>query len=65
MFKAENIIQFHFRRCFLDLMSHEKSLIRESPTRLDAFNAYLKVLEECFPPNACSSSKHVSPGKFP
>jgi ribosomal protein L34 len=51
------------RRCFIDLMANEKSLVRESPQRVEAFNTYLKVLEECFPSNACSTNKHVSPIK--
>ena len=58
------LIKIHitFRRCFLDLMSNEKPMIRESPHRLEAFNTYLKVLEECFPPNVRPKNKQVSPG---
>ena len=48
------------RRCFMDLMSHEKEILRESPERIEAFNTYLKVLEECFP----SKSKNPSQGEI-
>lgn len=44
------------KRCFMDLMSHEKEILRESPERIEAFNTYLKVLEQCFP----SKSKNPS-----
>ena len=46
----------------MDLKSHEKELIRESPSRLEAFNTYIKVLEECFPSNTISKHKNVSAG---
>ena len=44
------------RRCFLDLISNEKSLVRESPKRVEAFQTYVKVLEKCFPPNVSSKT---------
>ena len=40
-------------------MSNEKALIRESPNRVEAFNTYLHVLQECFPSNAVPSIKNV------
>ena len=47
------------KRCFHDLMSNENALIRESPNRVEAFNTYLHVLQECFPSNAVPSMKTV------
>ena len=47
------------KRCFHDLMSNENALIRESPNRVEAFNTYLHVLQECFPSNAVPSVKSV------
>ena len=48
----------------MDLEAHEKELVRESPDRMDAFNTYVKVLEECFPTNVSSKSKKAYQGKI-
>ena len=46
----------------MDLESHTKELIRESPDRIEAFNTYMKVLEECFPSNTSTKGKNANQG---